>query len=70
MTTERTWFLRNEVTQDDIEWLFSVNLIAETRNIDPYLQVTIITTVNELQDTILKIRFGSDIKCINETAYI
>ena len=72
MTTERTWFLRNEVTQDDIEWLSKINLTAETRVIDPayYIQVTTITTVNELQDTMLELRFGADIKCINETAYI
>ena len=68
MTTERTWFLRNEVTQDDIEWLSKINLTAETRVIDPayYIQVTTITTVNELQDTMLELRFGADIECIME----
>lgn len=68
MTTERTWFLRNGVTQDDIEWLSKVNLTAETRVIDPayYFQVTTITTINELQDTMIKIRFGTDIECVME----
>lgn len=68
MTTERTWFLRNGVTQDDIAWLSSVNLIAETRFIDPgyHFQVTTITTTNELQDTMLELRFGSDIECVIE----
>ena len=68
MTTERTWFLRNGVTQDDIEWLSKVNLTSETRVIDPayYFQVTTITTVDELQDTMLKIRFGTDIECVME----
>ena len=71
MTTERTWFLRNGVTQDDIEWLSKVNLTAETRVIDPayYFQVTTITTVNELQDTMIKIRFSSDIDIVHEITY-
>ena len=71
MTSERTWFLRNGVTQDDIEWLSKVNLTAETRVIDPayYFQVTTITTVNELQDTMIKIRFSSDIDIVHEITY-
>ena len=71
MTSERTWFLRNGVTQDDIEWLSKVNLTAETRVIDPayYFQVTTITTINELQDTMIKIRFSSDIDIVHEITY-
>ena len=71
MITKRIWFLQNEVTQDDIEWLSKVNLTAETRVIDPvyHFQVTTITTVDELQDTMLKIRFGADIECVDEITY-
>lgn len=71
MTTKRTWFLRNGITQDDVEWLSNFDLIIESRVVDSLypLHVTTVTTVNEQQDTILKIRFGSDIECIDETTY-
>lgn len=71
MTAERTWFLRNKVTHDDIVWLANFDLVVETRVIDPvyHFQVTTIATVNERQDTLLKIRFGSDIECVDEIVH-